>query len=625
MVVVEWVANGRFEKWSGKMPSLFHQLFPAQLRMVEGYSGFGVLVEGGGIYQYVETMLGIEYKLSVQHKGGKGAVNIITSLSASPAVSVPLKKDEKFEEYSFKWKASSSRIWLLLSDEEDGEPSVFDELSFTTEGFEVESGYELVIGGNFEFWRRIAGALMPLDGWKVLGSAYISQAEGFQGYGVKIEAKDANSGLKQFMSIDKGEEYILSARHKGGRARVQLTDNETGHVLTDLPIGEDDDWRTYSAELRAETTSVCIRLIDELDSKPSYFDDASLKGTPSGSVTYEPPINVIFVLHVEPMTKPGMISSSEEYEDWRQNILWLKTKAEEYGHKITALFNGEYMEYVVDHGHEEEIRQFIRGGHQVGTHIHDVCREAPHKWTVEGRGLDVRKWEDVIKQWESAVEWVEKVIPHSENITVCAAVIPPFERKLMEKFGFKIAASQGAGPDPTRRSRCNVGYDYIGHQPYFPYRPSSIDMLGHEMFEDLSTPYVNIEHYAQIGKEIAHGAPSRLIDFQRYFLNTYRAWLSKESTPEPEGKDKFWIFGWANHAGTPAYRGPMNERVKEDIEKFFYWLNTNFVGRKTPRGNIIAKTATMREVYKEFMEWEKKHPGQSSFSYVYPKDEEYRR
>lgn len=618
MVEIEWAANGSFEKWSKGMPKLFHRLFPAEVKRAKGYSGFGVQVEGGGIYQYVETMPGMLYRLSVRHKGGKGAVSILAGLSISLATSMSLKRDEDFEEYSFKWKASSSKAWLILSDELDGEPSIFDDLRFTASIVEAEGGYEFVTNGYFEFWRETPiGTVLPADGWRVIGSSKISQAEGLKGLAAEVNAEAPESGLRQFMAIEKDEECILSVSHRGGPAKIILSDNETKRVSKSLYLEESEDWKTLSTEWISTTHSVCLRLVDEPDGKPSYFDYVSLRCKPSGSVTYEPPINVIFILHVEPMTRPGVASSPEQFEDWRQTILWLKERFEEHGHKITALFNGEYMEYVVDLGLEDEIRNLSRDGHQIGTHIHGGYREEPHRWRFQ---IDRSKWDDSVREWDTTVECVEKVIPHSENDTVCAIVNRKFERKLMMRHGFKIAYnSSGIPPWREWRGRCDMAYLYIGHNPYFPYRPADSEVPGEELMEDLNGPFVEIPYYAQIGDLFGRYHPiSGLIDCQRYFLNIFRAWLSKESTPEPEGKDKVWIYGWLTHAG--SHWGPMNERIKEDIEKMLWWLDINFIGKKTPRGNLIAKPATVREVYAQFLQWEKKHPKQSSFTYIHPKE-----
>jgi len=604
---IEWIVNGGFEKWMNGLPKFFNAVADAQVRRVKGYAGSGVQVEGGGLYQPVETMLGITYTLSVYHKGGKGYLSILEPRLMHRVVA--LERDEAFKKYSLTWKARAEEVWIVLADYEDDEPSIFDELSFSSPGFEKEGGYELVINGGFEFWRKayprdafyrgLSDVLMP-DHWKPLGSARISQIEGFDGLGVEIEAETAESGLQQFMAIDKGEEYVLSVRHRGGPGKVVLLSNDEWKVEKSISLSRDEEWRSYSISWASNTSSVCLRLIDESDGEPSYYDDASLVCKSSGPSMYEPPINTTFVLHIEPMTGSPMARQMRKprlYEDWRRDIFWLKRKAEEYGHKLTALFNGEYMEYVVDFGHEDEIRQLIRDGHEVGGHFHSGYRIGPHQWHWR---YDPRDPEDVRKMWDTSVECIGKVIPPSEIITFCA--FGP--RDVMIKHGVKVQA--GAKLHPS--------YMFLGHNYYFPFRSTGDE---NSLEEDLNSPFVAIAHWANIGAWFPHFHPARLIDMQRDFLNLYRTWLSKESAPEPEGKDKVWSWGWNTHPG--YFR--THEAAKEIVEKMLWWLNENFIGKKTSRGNVIAKPATMRMVYEEFLEWEKRHPGESSFNYVHPKEE----
>jgi len=616
---IEWAANGDFEGWTAGLPRLFHVQGGARVGRAAGRVGWGVEVEGGAVYQAVETILGVDYVLSVYHRGGKASLSLSEAPDSPVLGSLTLGESASFEGCSLRWRATVPRVCLVLRDEADGRPSVFDDLSFTTPGFEEEGAYQFVTNGGFEFWRRTGGVLMPADAWRMLGSAEVAQVESFEGRGVQVEAEGPESGLQQFMAIERGVDCVLSLYHRGGPARVALTANETGEAVKTLDLGESEEWRAYSAEWTSTTDSVCLRLIDLPDGKPSSFDGVSLTRRSTGPSTHEPPINVVFVLHVEPMTRsPERPSTPEMYGDWRGTVLWLKEVFEEYGQKITALFNGEYMEYVVDLGHEDEIRGLIRDGHEVGSHIHGGYREAPHRWRS---AVDRGRWEDSLREWDTTVECVERVIPHSKNHTVCAVVNRRHERRLMARHGFKTCAysSSGLPPGPGEgwRGRCDLAYPYIGHNQYFPYRPGERETPGEELVEDLRGPFVDIPYYAQISRELTHGHHGRLADFQRYFLNTYRAWRSKESTPEPEGGDKVWVYGWLTHAGSRA----TDEATEEDIEKMLSWLRTNFLGKKTPRGNVIARPATLKEVYDEFLQWEREHPGQSSFSYVHPEEE----
>ena len=55
--------------------------------------------------------------------------------------------------------------------------------------------------------------------------------------------------------------------------------------------------------------------------------------------SYEPPINIIFDVHIEPMNIPP------NYIKRRIEVNWLRDTAINFGAKLSLQTNGEYMEY----------------------------------------------------------------------------------------------------------------------------------------------------------------------------------------------------------------------------------------------------------------------------------------
>jgi len=344
-------------------------------------------------------------------------------------------------------------------------------------------------------------------------------------------------------------------------------------------------------------------VLDDDDGKPSYVDDISFVMNQSGSLKYEPPINVNFIIHVEPMPGPAGLKTAV-YDDWRATILWLKTMFDEYGHKITLQSNGEYMEHVLYFGHQAEINQFIVDGHEVATHNHNYYRNAQFDWRPASKSDFVM----TNRSWADTKYYVDAVVGAANDTTMCAAVNRTFQRPLMKHYGYTVDGSSAAD------GRERVSDEYIGHRPWHPFRPTNSTVPGQDLLEDFTAPFVYLDYYPQINSEFGHGSYSRLIDFQRYFLHIYKAWLTKQAAGEASGEDKVWVWGWLTHAGS----GATSAQTKEKIETMLYWLNENFHRKKTPQGNLIAKPATEKEVYGEFVIWESTHPRQSSFSYYLP-------
>ena len=174
----------------------------------------------------------------------------------------------------------------------------------------------------------------------------------------------------------------------------------------------------------------------------------------------------------------------------------------------------------------------------------------------------------------------------------------------MTEFGFTIAAG----------NRLEASANYLGHMSWNPWRASNSDEPGCEIAEDLGAPYVSINHGAQIGSSESHSVYATVDQLQRQFLMLYAEWLARERSG---AEDRVWSFGFIYHPN-------QGDKYNADLVEFLDWLDTYFIGKKSPYGSTIARYAMVSEIANEFYAWELAHPGASSFNYVrddpYPYD-----
>ncbi len=338
--------------------------------------------------------------------------------------------------------------------------------------------------------------------------------------------------------------------------------------------------------------------------KEAYFEEALRffegKGqAPSGQgEPGEPPINVLFILHFDPPARDFRVEGTEcvnNYITSRDELVWLLDFAEKSGVKMTALFNGHYVQLALRRNELEPLERLAAEGHEIGTHAHSICYDKTNdRWF---RCPDPDKW---FRDTKVAVDVVLREIGAKGNRAMCAM----FEKgkysqedDLMKKYGYDI----GVGNRPE------IALNYFGHIVWNPWRAKCTDLEGHALEEDKSVSFVSIDHRAQIGSTTSHGGvDSRSDTLKRQFLMLYVEWKYRELR---DYEDKVWTWGVVHH---PNY----GDRYNDHIEDFFGWLNKYFINKRTPSGNIIAVYSTASEVADQYYEWEKKHPGSSSFSYV---------
>ncbi|MBN1148027.1 MAG: hypothetical protein JXA78_12285 [Anaerolineales bacterium] len=331
----------------------------------------------------------------------------------------------------------------------------------------------------------------------------------------------------------------------------------------------------------------------------------------SGAPDYEPPINVFLVLHIDPVMdqkQEKVLVTPEIYQRTYDQIDWLKAEAERHGMRFTALYNGWYPQEALELGNLDQFRALLASGHELGTHAHRLTYD-PEQDLWISRDSELSKVPpitydpDVAEQtWADAYQYVDTVLKEigatGQNRTVCAVAFKPSdEPRLMERFGFSVAAGQ----------RGEGIIEDIGHIMWNPWRIASSDTPGHQYAEDLSAKFVTVPHLAQIGiRGGVHGMDLSQAQIRRRFLMLYTEWLSRERRG---AEDKVWSFGFVYHPED-------GDHFNQELADFLDWLDENFIGKTSPHGDVIARYATAGEIADEFLAWEAAHPGVSSFNYV---------
>ena len=320
------------------------------------------------------------------------------------------------------------------------------------------------------------------------------------------------------------------------------------------------------------------------------------------AVQYEPPINILFLVHVEDM--PGYTG----YETRIACLQWLEAEAlsRPFPFKMTVLMNGDFCEYAVYQGDQPVFASLESHGHELGAHAHPSIQMGPLNWINVGEqtcryGAPIYNAALTQQVWSNAKQWVDSLA--TVNVSMCAM---PFlcsdEGQLTSQFGFTS--------DPGNRSE--KGLDYFGHLVRHPFRPAADDRLGYELLEDLDGTFVYLDHYAQIGNPSAHGYNCTEPALEIAFNDCYQEWLAAEMAQGDSLDYQVWTFGFLTHDWL------WNEYYEQQVTAFLNFIEANFVGHYTPRGNLIAQYATCAEAVSEFEAWETSHPGESSFSYVHP-------
>jgi len=326
-----------------------------------------------------------------------------------------------------------------------------------------------------------------------------------------------------------------------------------------------------------------------------------IAGTAMGGY-YEPPINFFFIIHVE-----SLLGGTGTYSEWLDKLVRLEDLLNTYpSHpKMTILMNGDFLEYVMAEGDSAYFRGLETAGHELGCHAHGIEQVGPFNWISTGDstaryGQPAYNNEVTRHIWRSATAQLARLTPNIHSM--CAA---PFlcstEGDLAVEFGYEVV--------PGNRSE--LCQDYLGHLNRHPMRCGTNDLYGHELEEDLSAPMIYLDHFAQIGNEVAHGYNATVPALMEAAEMTYDDWLSHESVYQDSLDYYVWTFGFLTHLGN------IDDYYLEQIELFLNYLEDFYIGQYSAYGNLKGRYATSWDIAQEFMQWESVHPGWSSFNLVY--------
>ncbi|TKJ36834.1 hypothetical protein CEE37_14715 [candidate division LCP-89 bacterium B3_LCP] len=326
----------------------------------------------------------------------------------------------------------------------------------------------------------------------------------------------------------------------------------------------------------------------------------------SDAVQYEPPINIVFMVHVEPLDFPGTYANRIAFLEWLQQEALSRPNP----FKLTILMNGEFAEYAYYNGDQPFLEQLENEGHELGTHAHTMVQLAPFTWLdvdeqTHRYGIPIYNGPITEQTWSDAKYWVDSLT--TNNHTFCGtAFLCSTEGQMMTSNNFLC------GPG----NRSEKGPDYLGHLLRHPFRPASDNRLGHEIEEDLNSSFIYIDHFAQIGYENAHGYNCSAPALAAAMDECYQDWLAAEIIQGDSLEHKVWTFGFLTHLWL------YEQYFEQQITLLLNYMDSHYVGQYTPRGNLIARYATCNEVTNEFIAWEASHPGESSFSYIHPYPQE---
>ncbi|MBU1881731.1 lamin tail domain-containing protein, partial [bacterium] len=322
---------------------------------------------------------------------------------------------------------------------------------------------------------------------------------------------------------------------------------------------------------------------------------------PSNAIQYEPPVNIVFIIHIEPLGWPMAYQERMDFLAWLQEL----AQTRPIPFKMTILVNGDIAEYAVNNGDIPFFQSLEADGHEVGTHAHSIVQTGPYEWVsvdsaTQRYGIPIYSQDATEQVWSDAKSWVDMLTPNNNSICafpfICSA-----EGGLMLDNGF--LASPG--------NRSEKGLDYTGFLLHHPFRPASDNRLGHEMEEDFNGSHIYVDHYAQIGNPDAHGYNCTAQAMAASMDEAYQEWLIAEQMEGDSLDHKIWTFGFLTHLWID------NAYYRAQITQLIELFDSLYVDQYTPRGNLIAQYATVNEVTNDFIDWETTHPGESSFSYVH--------
>lgn len=307
----------------------------------------------------------------------------------------------------------------------------------------------------------------------------------------------------------------------------------------------------------------------------------------------QPPVDVVFKIHLEPQAdgngNPPLEQRRVNYRKRRDDVEAVRAIAEAHGARLSIHGNGEFWEFAKEEGDGERVRGWLRAGHHVGVHMHAVYRRGPHDWPELPAAQQTT--ERLRSLWQDHVTALLALVPELDlrAATPFDSDGPDFDH-LMKAFGFSI---MGGG-------RHEIALDWLGHPPFNPWRPGEKDLE-----EDLANrDYLIVFHTPQITEADPHGPDHVFQDQTPAHLKVefLQVLMERERQERTGGVEKRWLFGFLTHDN----KSPASTRA--EIEAFMGWID-GFVAAG------LARYATFDQVAADFVAWEARHPGVSSFHY----------
>ncbi|MEW6142221.1 MAG: hypothetical protein AB1597_03565 [Chloroflexota bacterium] len=345
------------------------------------------------------------------------------------------------------------------------------------------------------------------------------------------------------------------------------------------------------------------------------------------------PIHITFVIHFDPLPNLRGQVLRQAYEQERDNLQWLADyleqleaeKGKEFVPRLTLEIAGDHAEWYIEDEKGLDLLQrlYQKGIHSFGTHFHTNYKAGKHYWVnaTPSPENNRRVTQDHIAEVDKLISRVvgtdNPVVIREVNRTITGHLL---DLGVAEQMGFDVFTG-------GRNETMNLFFD---HDVYNPWRPAQ----GWNLAEDISSHWLLIPQAPVLGsigehaplppgisEEYTRGMRNMIWQdisvpaMERKFLHLYLEWRNS-SLPEP-GSMKVWVFGWHEHTGDlfPDDALGRGHKMRGAVTEFVDWLNTNFIGKKTSDGNLIAEYANTDEVRNDFLLWEKSHPGQSSFNY----------
>jgi len=334
--------------------------------------------------------------------------------------------------------------------------------------------------------------------------------------------------------------------------------------------------------------------------------------TPS-PVSSQPTINITMDLHCDPFNQQLTLNERRTFFQ-RQvaNATWLMDFLEPYGVKVSFLAVGEFYEFCVEDSEQAAclplLTRLQASGGILGTHSHTEYYRGVHDWPTIANAYTNPSTTDVRLVWDTNKQFTDTAVGLALGLTdttAIAAVNTAAEshaqltdpNQLMKEYGFTIREG-GAN---------QIMASYFSHVPWNPFRPGQTAIT-----EDLTTTFVAIPQgmvIGHVGEHLGRWQDGTSARKKTEFLQLYANWKERNRTG---AAPKVWAFGWGVHTQDLDESSESRTAITDLIP----WLRDEFVTKADSTGKPPARFASYIDVRNEYLAWETKHPGVSSFNYA---------